>query len=227
MTTIQKIYRETADISNTLSGRSSNIQDNISSKATHQSNDMNTKLKDKITNLVKHLDKDVERPKTRTRKSEVDLKDNSKNMLIINNHFECDVQLNKNNYQSSINNYVSPKPRLEQMTDKYFGSKSNNAKNYNFNASDPNPNSHSNINNYISLTSKFQSKEKSVGRSEDIGSGMDNFKKKLNRSNNFSGIKMLILETSIESVFKLEDIKSLANSLKYMSEDSIRKLNPL
>ena len=132
------------------------------------------------------MDPQAERSKNRKSDVETRLHDN-KNMLILNNNIEYDVP--KNNYGSgSLNNYISPKPKLELMTDKFFGTKTNNKTN--FNASDPTGNSRSNVNNYIFLTSKL-GKHKIIGKSDDISSGFDSYKLKLSLSNNVLGIKYL------------------------------------
>ena len=104
-------------------------------------------------------------------------------MLIINNNYEFDVPLSKNNYNSSNINYISPKPKLELMTDKFFGPRSD--KNI-LNPSEVNSNSRSNINSYISLTNKFHSKERSSGKSEDL-SGLDSMKFNMKKPTSNSG----------------------------------------
>jgi hypothetical protein len=165
--TIQKIYKETADISNTLSGRTSVMTDNISIKTNNT--DTANKLKDKISSLVKHFDKDIEKPKYK--KPDFESLEKNKNMLIINNNYEYDAPLSKNSYNSNLN-FTSPKQRIELMTDKFFGPRSD--KNM-INQYDLNSNSRSNINNYLSVASKFNTKDRNPIKSDDI-SGLDNLK---------------------------------------------------
>jgi len=131
-------------------------------------------------------------------------------MLIINNP-EYDVPQRQN----STNNYLTTKPKIELMSDKFFHTRST------FKKSEPDPVSTiSNINKYISLTTKYQSKEKTSGKSEDFTSGIDIYKTKLNRSHKFNED-----QTSVEQIVKIEDIKSLTNALRYMTEENARRLN--
>ena len=98
-------------------------------------------------------------------------------MLIINNNFEFEAS-SKNNYNTGINNYISPKPKLELMTDKFFGTKFNNKSS--FNASDPSANTRSIINNNLLIQKKENVK------SEDT-SPLEMNKLKLNWGTNVSG----------------------------------------
>ena len=92
-------------------------------------------------------------------------------MLIINNNYDASAKIS---YNSGCNNYISPRPKLELMTDKFFGAKIN---------SRPNAletiNSRSNINNKV-LNSKI---EKSTDKTDDK-KGLDSYKSKLNLLNN-------------------------------------------
>ena len=179
--TIQKIYKETADISNNLSGRTSVMTDNMSIKTNNT--DTANKLKDKISNLVKHFDREIEKPKYK--KHEFESLEKNKNMLIINSNYDYDAPLSKNIYNSNIN-YASPKQRIELMTDKFFGLR---CEKNTINQYDYNGNSRSNINNYLSVASRFNPKERNSGKSEEIN-GLDQLKLNFKKCNTIPGNKI-------------------------------------